>query len=56
VRLRVLPPGEDYGQQLKSGQVDLAVAPREVFIDYQDFPHQLLFTDRLLCVVDKGCS
>jgi DNA-binding transcriptional LysR family regulator len=54
VRLRVAPPGTDYVDQLRRGQVDLAVMPREAFPSHREFPHHLLFTERFVCAVDAA--
>ena len=52
VRLWVSPPGDDYEMRLRRGQVDLLLIPREVLVNYRDFPHRLLFQDRFVLAVD----
>lgn len=52
VRLHISPPGADYVQRVRAGAVDLAVMPREVFTEYQQVPHEYLFSDRFVCAVD----
>ncbi len=52
VRLWVSPPGDDYEERLRRGQLDLLLIPREVPVSYRDFPHRLLFQDRFVWSVD----
>ncbi len=51
--MRVLPPAVDDAEQLRRNQVDLVVTPREAFTGYQSFRNTFLFSDRLLCAVDR---
>ena len=53
VRVRVLPPAVDDAERLRRNQVDIFVTPREAFTGYQSFRNTFLFSDRLLCAVDR---
>jgi DNA-binding transcriptional LysR family regulator len=53
VRVRVSHPAVDDAERLRRNQVDLLVTPREAFPDYQSFRHTFLFSDRMLCAVDR---
>jgi DNA-binding transcriptional LysR family regulator len=54
IRLRVSPPAIDYVERVRRGQVDLVVMPREVFTEFEEFPHQVLFSDRFVVAVDAA--
>ena len=53
VRVRVSPPAVDDAERLRRNQVDIVITPREAFTDYQSFRNAFLFSDRLLCAVDR---
>jgi DNA-binding transcriptional LysR family regulator len=52
IRIRLIPPGDDYTDRLRRGQVDLVIMPRAVFTEHRSFPNVLLFRDRFVCAVD----
>ncbi|CAJ1509984.1 LysR family transcriptional regulator [[Mycobacterium] burgundiense] len=54
VQLEIMPPTEDYAARLHSGQADVLIIPREVFSDHRNFPHEVLYRDRLVCAVDSA--
>ena len=53
VHVRVWPPAADDAERLRRNQADIVVTPREAFTGYQDFRNTFLFSDRLLCAVDR---
>lgn len=53
VRVRVSPSAVDEAERLRRNQVDIVVTPREAFTDYHSFRNTFLFSDRLLCAVDR---
>lgn len=54
VRLWVSPPGDDFAQAFRRNRTHLMIIPAEVFTEYEEHPHEHLFTERFVCVVDAA--
>jgi len=52
IKIRLIPPGDDYTDRLRRGQADLVIMPRAFFTEHRSFPNILLFQDRFVCAVD----
>jgi DNA-binding transcriptional LysR family regulator len=52
IKIRLVPPGDDYTDRLRRGQADLVIMPRAVFTEHRAFPNVQLFQDRFVCAVD----
>jgi DNA-binding transcriptional LysR family regulator len=52
VRINVRPVSEDYADQLRRGQVDLLIFPRQIERSEAALQSADLFTDRFVCAVD----
>ncbi len=52
VRVNVRPIGGDYADQMRRGQADLFILPREIEQSGGEFRSEDLFQDRLICAVD----
>ncbi|MBS1891593.1 MAG: LysR family transcriptional regulator [Actinobacteria bacterium] len=52
IKIRLIPPGDDYTDRLRRGQADLVIMPRAVFTEHRSFPNVQLFQDRFVCAVD----
>ncbi|MER7453443.1 LysR family transcriptional regulator [Nocardia beijingensis] len=52
VRINVRPIGADYADQLRRGQIDLFIVPREIERSGSVLLSEDLFQDRLVCAVD----
>jgi DNA-binding transcriptional LysR family regulator len=53
VRLHIEPAGDDFAERLQRHEVDLLIAPREVYAEHMGLPHRVLFTDQYVVAVDK---
>jgi len=53
VQITVTPITAGYEDQLRRGQADLLILPREVVGEPARFPHMALFTDRYVLAVDR---
>ncbi|MDT7588862.1 MAG: hypothetical protein QOI50_3922 [Pseudonocardiales bacterium] len=53
VQISVTPISPGYEDQLRRGQADLLILPREVVGEPARFPHVALFTDRYVLAVDR---
>jgi DNA-binding transcriptional LysR family regulator len=51
--VQVSDPAVDDSERLRRNQVDLLVTPRKAFPHHQSFRRTFLFSDRLLCAVDR---
>jgi len=54
VRLKISPPTPEADEQLRRGQADLVVIPREAFPEHHEHPHEFLFSDRFVCATDAA--
>lgn len=54
VRISVRPVEAGYPDQLRRGDVDMVIVPRELSGQRLTFPHEPLFTDRYVLVVDRN--
>lgn len=52
IKIRLIPPSDDYTDRLRRGQADLVIMPRAVFTEHRAFPNVQLFQDRFVCAVD----
>jgi DNA-binding transcriptional LysR family regulator len=52
IKIRLVPPGDDYTDRLRRGQADLVIMPRAVFTEHRAFPNVQLFQDRFVCAAD----
>jgi DNA-binding transcriptional LysR family regulator len=53
VRMSVRPVEAGFADQLRRGQVDMVIVPTELTGGRLGFPHEPLFTDRYVLVVDR---
>ncbi|MET4538426.1 DNA-binding transcriptional LysR family regulator [Arthrobacter bambusae] len=54
VKLHFQPVQDDFAKRLRQGETDILIMPKEVFLEYVDFPNELLFSDRYVCAVDAN--
>lgn len=52
IEIAVRPMNADFGTQLRRGDVDLVIAPREVIHNIKPFAMQVLYRDRYVMVID----
>ena len=52
IRLRIQPVEQHFPERLARHQVDLLIAPTQVFPGYVDYRHEMLYRDRHLVAVD----
>jgi DNA-binding transcriptional LysR family regulator len=54
VKLFIRPINDTSVEEFRHNKVDLLVTAREAFAEHNEFPHEVLFSDRFVCAVCAG--